>query len=65
MSSISGVVLHTGQGLTLWGYLFRVLFHLLSVVGIGVTVHWGIRAIKTIRSQYGRREESMTTSRES
>ncbi|OYR38491.1 hypothetical protein DJ82_06040 [Halorubrum sp. Ib24] len=55
MSLISGVVLHTGQGLTLGEYLFRVIVHLLAVVGIGVTVHWGIRAIETIRSENGRR----------
>jgi hypothetical protein len=54
MSSISGVVLHTGQGLTLGEYLFRVIFHLLAVVGIGVTVHWCVRAFETIRSENGR-----------
>jgi recombinational DNA repair protein (RecF pathway) len=54
MSSISGVVLHTGQGLTLGEYLLRVIFHLLAVVGIGVTVHWCVRAFETIRSENGR-----------
>lgn len=55
MSSISGVVLHTGQGLTLGEYLFRVSFHLLAVVGIGVTVHWCVRVFETIRSENGKR----------
>lgn len=51
MSSISGVVLHTGQG----EYLLRVVFHLLAVIGIGVIVHWCVRAIETIRSENDRR----------
>lgn len=55
MSVISGVVLHTGLGLTMEGYLFRVLFHLLAVVGIAVTVHWCVRVYETIRSETGRR----------
>jgi len=56
MSSISSVVLHTVQGLTLGGYLFRVILHLLAVVGIGVTVHWFVRTIETDGSENGRRE---------
>jgi hypothetical protein len=51
MSLISSVVLHTGHGLILGEYLFRVIVHLLAVVGIGVTVHWLVRAIETNRSE--------------
>jgi hypothetical protein len=54
MSSISGVVLHTGQGLALGEYLFRVSFQLLAVLSIGVTVHWCLRALETLRSENGR-----------
>ncbi|WP_123533390.1 hypothetical protein [Halosimplex salinum] len=55
MSSTPSVVLHTGQGLILGGCLFRAIFHLLAVVGIGATVHWFVRAIETTRSENGRR----------
>lgn len=56
MISILGIVLHTGQGLTLGGYLLQVIFHLLAIIGIGVTVYALGRAIETIRSKNGRRE---------
>jgi recombinational DNA repair protein (RecF pathway) len=55
MSSLSGVVLHTGQGSSLGGYLFRVILHLLAAVGVGVTVHWCVRTVETVRSENGER----------
>ncbi len=54
MSSLSGVVLHTGQGMSLEAYVFRVAFHLLAIVGIAVAIHWFVRAIETISSEIGR-----------
>jgi len=55
MLSISFAVLHTGHGVTLAEYLFRVFVYLLLFTGIGVTTFWGVRVIGTVRSEIGRR----------
>ena len=50
MLSIPFVALHTGHGVTLAEYLFRVLGHLLAVTGLGVAILWGVRVAGLVRS---------------
>jgi hypothetical protein len=55
MISIWFVVLHTGQGVSLVEYLFRVLVYLTLFTGIGVTVFWVVRMIEIVQSKIDRR----------
>jgi len=54
MLSTPLAVLHTGQAVTLFEYLFRVLVYLLAFAGIGVTIYWGLRVIGVVPSEISR-----------
>ncbi len=50
MISVSFVILHTEQTVTLGEYLFRVLVYLFAFTGIGVAIFWCVRMIGIVRS---------------
>lgn len=40
-----------GQELELVEYLYRVLFSMIVIVGVGTVVFWGLEVVNTIRSR--------------